>query len=87
MFWCYMLHCRGGYFYIGHTDDLERRIGQIGDGPGGPRSGPDIGEDLRHHGIHGGELALGSGELEKVHTLGLAGHEVIENACLGVLGE
>ena len=22
-----MLHCRGGYFYVGHTDDLERRIG------------------------------------------------------------
>ena len=28
MFWCYMLHCRGGYFYIGHTDDLERRMAQ-----------------------------------------------------------
>jgi predicted GIY-YIG superfamily endonuclease len=25
-FWTYMLHCRGGYFYVGHTDDLERRI-------------------------------------------------------------
>jgi predicted GIY-YIG superfamily endonuclease len=23
-----MLHCRGGYFYVGHTDDSERRIGQ-----------------------------------------------------------
>ena len=23
-----MLHCRGGRFYTGHTDDLERRIGQ-----------------------------------------------------------
>ena len=23
-----MLHCRGGYFYVGHTDDLERRLGQ-----------------------------------------------------------
>lgn len=23
-----MLHCRGGLFYIGHTDDLERRIGE-----------------------------------------------------------
>ena len=23
-----MLHCRGGYFYVGHTDDLERRIAQ-----------------------------------------------------------
>ena len=22
-----MLHCRGGYFYVGHTDDLERQIG------------------------------------------------------------
>ena len=21
-----MLLCRGGYFYVGHTDDLERRI-------------------------------------------------------------
>ena len=27
-FWVYMLHCRGGYFYTGHTDDLERRIGE-----------------------------------------------------------
>jgi putative endonuclease len=27
-FWTYMLHCRGGAFYVGHTDDLERRIGQ-----------------------------------------------------------
>ena len=36
MFWCYMLHCRGGYFYIGHTDDLERRAAQhsIGALPG-----------------------------------------------------
>jgi predicted GIY-YIG superfamily endonuclease len=27
-FWAYMLHCRGGYFYVGHSDDLERRIAQ-----------------------------------------------------------
>jgi predicted GIY-YIG superfamily endonuclease len=27
-FWAYMLHCRGGYFYVGQTDDLERRIGE-----------------------------------------------------------
>jgi predicted GIY-YIG superfamily endonuclease len=27
-FWAYMLHCRGGYFYTGHTDDLETRIAQ-----------------------------------------------------------
>ena len=27
-FWAYMLHCRGGYFYVGHTDDLEKRIGE-----------------------------------------------------------
>jgi len=27
-FWTYMLHCRGGYFYVGHTDDLERRVAQ-----------------------------------------------------------
>lgn len=26
-FWAYMLHCRGGAFYTGHTDDLERRVG------------------------------------------------------------
>ena len=25
-FWAYMLHCRGGVFYTGHTDDLERRV-------------------------------------------------------------
>lgn len=27
-FWAYMLHCNGGRLYIGHTDDLERRIAQ-----------------------------------------------------------
>ena len=27
-FWTYMLHCRGGYFYAGHTEDLEKRIWQ-----------------------------------------------------------
>lgn len=27
-FWTYMLHCRGGVFYVGHTDDLPRRIAQ-----------------------------------------------------------
>jgi predicted GIY-YIG superfamily endonuclease/proteasome lid subunit RPN8/RPN11 len=27
-FWAYMLHCRGGALYTGHTDDLERRIGE-----------------------------------------------------------
>ena len=28
MFWAYMLHCRGGVFYTGHTEDLERRMGE-----------------------------------------------------------
>lgn len=27
-FWADMLHCRSGLFYVGRTDDLERRIGQ-----------------------------------------------------------
>lgn len=27
-FWAYMLHCRGGYFYTGHTENLEARIAQ-----------------------------------------------------------
>ena len=27
-FWAYMLHCNAGPFYVGHTDDLERRIAQ-----------------------------------------------------------
>ena len=27
-FWAYMLHCRGGYFYTGHTEDLEYRMAQ-----------------------------------------------------------
>ena len=26
-FWVYLLHCRGGVFYVGHTDNLEARIG------------------------------------------------------------
>jgi predicted GIY-YIG superfamily endonuclease len=27
-FWAYMLHCRGGAYYVGHTDDLSRRIAE-----------------------------------------------------------
>ncbi|MCW2382961.1 MULTISPECIES: GIY-YIG nuclease family protein [unclassified Sphingobium] len=27
-FWVYMLHCYGGAFYVGHTDDIEHRINQ-----------------------------------------------------------
>ena len=27
-FWAYMLHCNGGYLYVGHTDNLEARIAQ-----------------------------------------------------------
>ena len=27
-FWTYMLHCNAGRFYVGHTDDLERRVAQ-----------------------------------------------------------
>lgn len=27
-FWTYMLHCRGGYFYVGHTDNIDRRVAQ-----------------------------------------------------------
>ena len=27
-FWAYMLHCRGGAYYTGHTDDLETRVAQ-----------------------------------------------------------
>ncbi|MCM8731803.1 GIY-YIG nuclease family protein [Hephaestia sp. GCM10023244] len=27
-FWAYMLHCRGGVFYTGHTDNLEARLAQ-----------------------------------------------------------
>ena len=27
-FWAYMLHCRGGYFCTGHTDEFERRIAE-----------------------------------------------------------
>ena len=27
-FWAYMLHCRAGRLYVGHTDNLEARIGQ-----------------------------------------------------------
>ena len=27
-FWTYILHCRGGAFYTGHSDDLEYRVAQ-----------------------------------------------------------
>jgi predicted GIY-YIG superfamily endonuclease len=26
-FWAYMLHCADRSFYVGHTDDLDARIG------------------------------------------------------------
>jgi predicted GIY-YIG superfamily endonuclease len=26
IFWAYILHCRGGAYYAGHTDNLEARI-------------------------------------------------------------
>jgi len=28
-FWIYMLHCRGGYFYLGHTDMGEHALGCV----------------------------------------------------------
>jgi putative endonuclease len=27
-FWAYILHCNAGRLYVGHTDDLERRVAQ-----------------------------------------------------------
>lgn len=27
-FWCYMLRCADGSYYVGHTDSLESRVGQ-----------------------------------------------------------
>ena len=31
-FYVYMLRCSDGSYYVGHTDDLEKRIGQHNDG-------------------------------------------------------
>jgi len=27
-FWAYLLQCRGGAYYVGHTDDLARRLAE-----------------------------------------------------------
>ncbi len=27
-FWAYILHCHGGAYYTGHTDNLPRRVGE-----------------------------------------------------------
>lgn len=27
-YWVYMLHCYGGRYYVGHTDNLERRLAE-----------------------------------------------------------
>lgn len=27
-FWVYLLHCADGSYYTGHTDDLDKRIGE-----------------------------------------------------------
>jgi predicted GIY-YIG superfamily endonuclease len=32
MFWVYILRCRDGSYYTGHTDNLERRMAQHHDG-------------------------------------------------------
>ncbi|MDO8369822.1 MAG: GIY-YIG nuclease family protein [Candidatus Nitrotoga sp.] len=32
MFWVYILRCANGSYYTGHTDNLERRIGQYQSG-------------------------------------------------------
>ena len=32
MFWVYILRCADGSYYTGHTDDLDRRIGQYHSG-------------------------------------------------------
>ena len=32
MFWLYILKCSDGSFYTGHTDDLEKRLGQHNNG-------------------------------------------------------
>jgi len=31
-FWAYMLRCADASFYVGHTDDMERRIGMHNEG-------------------------------------------------------
>ena len=33
-FWVYMLRCRDGSYYAGHTDDLDARLGQHQEGLG-----------------------------------------------------
>jgi len=32
VFWVYLLRCADGTYYTGHTDDLERRIGEHASG-------------------------------------------------------
>ena len=34
-FWVYLLRCAGGSYYAGHTDNLEGRLWQHEQGPGG----------------------------------------------------
>ena len=31
-FWTYILRCADGSYYVGHTDDLERRVAQHAEG-------------------------------------------------------
>jgi predicted GIY-YIG superfamily endonuclease len=33
-FWVYMLRCAGGSYYVGHTDDIEKRVTEHGAGAG-----------------------------------------------------
>jgi len=43
-FWTYMLHCAGGAYYVGHIDDLDRRMGEheLGAVPGFTRDRPPV---------------------------------------------
>jgi len=33
-FWVYMLRCANGSYYVGHTDDIEKRVAEHETGPG-----------------------------------------------------
>ena len=41
-FWTYLLHCADRSFYVGHTDDLERRMGQHQTGELGGYTSPRL---------------------------------------------
>ena len=74
----YMLHCADGKYYVGHTDDLERRIAQLWIVEASALSG-------RHRYVRARVTANGLRELDVLlaHWIGLVAYRPVRMAEMG----